>query len=377
MEKENIYKEIEALIIGFLTNSLNENDLHRLNNWLEEDVANLEKFNQIRSAWILAGYNDGKKKFHHRSFNKIRPLLEKRNIKKRFLVSLGYAASLIICFVIGSVVAMLWFNHSGDNQVNYTNQMVASTVIYVPLGSQSNITLPDGTKVWLNAGSTINYQSDFGINDREIFLTGEAFFDVIGDSLKPFKVHTSGITVNALGTRFNVKAYPEDEDIAATLEKGLIDVLIKSPYSDKIKSVRLKPQEQLIVQKVQPAPVVIPIQDTVTDEPAIPEIKDIHIYENVKTELSTSWKDNKWIIDDLPLSAFTNDLERRYNLVITFESEELKNYKFTGIIEEETAEQIFNAMTIAAPIQYTLNKNHVVLSINKKNKDKFQIQDGY
>jgi len=100
-------------------------------------------------------------------------------------------------------------------------------------------------------------------------------------------------------------------------------------------------------------------------------VEEVIIRSNVKTELSTSWKDERWIIDNQHLNLFVADLERRYNLDIIFASDELKEYKFTGTIENQTAEQIFKAISLAAPVNYKFDKNKVVLSLNEIDKNKF------
>jgi len=92
---------------------------------------------------------------------------------------------------------------------------------------------------------------------------------------------------------------------------------------------------------------------------------------NVQTELATSWKDAQWIIADMSLELLATDMERRYNLNIRFDSDELKRYKFTGIFENETVEQILTALSMAAPVNYQMNKNNVTLILNKTAKEKF------
>ncbi len=284
---------------------------------------------------------------------------------------LWYAAALLVCFSVGFVIS----NAVSRSKPIQQAISATSTTIRVPLGSKSNVTLPDGSSVWVNAGSEISYPSDFGIEKREIQLTGEAYFNVQSDSLMPFNVHTPGMTVRALGTRFNVKAYPEDNIMTATLEEGIVDVIIKASSKGKIseQSVILKPKEQLVIQKVN-APK--PVMEQLHEDPTLTidserSVKEVIIKPNVKTELSTSWKDSKWIVSSEPLALFASNLERRYNVNIRFASEDLKEYNFSGTFEDETVEQILNALSLAAPVNYRLIKNNVVLSLNKKDKDKF------
>lgn len=95
--------------------------------------------------------------------------------------------------------------------------------INVPFGAEYNVILPDGTKTYLNAGSSLRYPDQFAEKKREVFLTGEGYFEVIADSLHPFIVHTANVSVRALGTSFNVKAYPDETWIKTTLEQGRVE----------------------------------------------------------------------------------------------------------------------------------------------------------
>ncbi len=380
MDDKITSSEIQELIVGFLNGSLSDNELNRLNDWLDQDRAHLDEFNRIRSAWVLGSHKTVKSNFNA----SVSWLRLKREIEKKtgisspavipvYLKPLRYAASLFICFALGAAVTAVVMR---DRSVEPA-ATESTTIITAPLGSKSNITLPDGSNVWLNAGSTITYSAEFDKENREINLTGEAFFDVKSDSLKPFHVHTSGMTVRAKGTRFNVKAYADDNTMAATLEEGRLDVVIRIPGKADLHPIVLKPKEQLIVQKSQSetgqmttergASSLLSKQTTPNSLP----IKEVTIRPNVKTELSTSWKDEKWIIDDEPLVLFVTDLERRYNLEIVFASNELKDYKFSGTIENQTAEQILTALSLAAPVNYKFDNNNVVLSLNQKDKEKF------
>ena len=378
---ENKHTDIESLIAGYFTNSLSENEMEELYSWLGEDLSHRKEFDRLCSSWIMAGYENGKKSFDtRRGWSTLEKNIKPRKIRRiKHFSPLWYAASLLICFALGSIVTMM----VPRSEPEQSARLATTTTVSAPLGAKSNITLPDGSSVWLNAGSLISYSSDFGLEKRDLQLTGEAFFDVKSDSLKPFNVHTSGITVKAYGTRFNVKAYPDDLTLSTTLEEGMVDVLIpiSSGGITSSKSVKLKPKEQLVIHKtsntiITETPTTNDTQETVqkmVQKIALPEslVKEVVIKSNVKTELASSWKDSKWIISDEPLALFAENLERRYNLRISFTSEELKEYNFSGTVENETVDQILFALSLAAPVNYKFDKNHVVLTLNQKDKEKF------
>jgi len=128
---------------------------------------------------------------------------------------LRIAALIIISLGVGSIIT--YFSLSGKNENsgygNLTHMVIA------PKGSNSVSILPDGTKVWLNAGTTLKYTNKFGIKSREVELVGEAYFKVATNPEKPFTVITSELKIRALGTAFNVKAYPDEKVITTTLEE--------------------------------------------------------------------------------------------------------------------------------------------------------------
>ena len=378
--------EIQALIAGFFSSSLCSDDLKRLNDWLAQDPSHIELFNRMRSAWILGHHQTGKKNFNADTGWQ---LLKQRikNIRKlrfaQWMTPMRYAASIALCISLTAAVTILARSRPVIEVVNRhvvegeESAVFANTTVQMPLGSKSKVTLPDGSTVWLNAGSTLTYPADFGMDARALQLIGEAFFDVKSDSLTPFLVQTVGMTVRAKGTRFNVKAYPDDEMLIATLEEGRLDVLFQASDKDRMQEVTLSPNQQFVVWKSQTENSQAEKTQTITADlqpSSIPkvEIKSRRVIPNVKTELATSWKDPQWIVADEPLHQFAAALERRYNLNIQFESDELKNYKITGTFENETVEQIIRMLSLAAPVDYQINKNQVTLSLNKAKKDKFQ-----
>jgi ferric-dicitrate binding protein FerR (iron transport regulator) len=278
---------------------------------------------------------------------------------------LKIAALWILLFSTGCLCT--WFI-TRKSTVEANNHI---TEIAAPLGAKSNITLPDGTKVWLNAGSKIVYNTSFDQKDRVVSLTGEAYFHLKTNPNKPFIVKTSDMMVRALGTRFNVKAYPDEKTITATLEEGKIDVQMNNSTEDQPKII-LKPNENIVFIK---GPIHKPAPDRTIEKPkadkAMVAEDKVELQQNVKTVLFTSWKEERWIIEGEPLSSLVPKLERRFNLKIIFASNDLKKYKFTGTIQNETVEQIMKALCFTAPLEFTIEKDTITLNLNQQLREKF------
>lgn len=385
MEKSDIQKsDIDLLIVSHLTGSITERDLMKLEEWITESNENRRCFNELKDSWILSGrMNRESLKQTEESWD----LLKNKLSHNRFRLGLGVgsgsrekvnfnkylklAASWLLIFGLGSFITW-WI--SGRSKETIIAQATRIIEISTPLGARSMIKMPDSTIIWLNAGTTISYSQDYGQQTRTLNLNGEAYFKVAKDSMHTFIVNTEGITVRALGTRFNVKAYREEKTISATLEEGKIDVRVIS-MTDKNERVLLKPKDKLIYHKETQATekYIESPEDKGShegDRPVKP--KDINLLSNVRTELYTSWKDPRWIIYREPLNTLAPMLERRFNQKIIFDDEQLKKYKFTGIIENETVDQIFSALKLTAPLDYEINKDTIRLILDINSKEAFK-----
>ncbi len=182
---------------------------------------------------------------------------------------------------------------------------IAYHALHVPKGRTFTLLLADGTRVWLNSETTLTYPAACSDNHRELFLAGEALFDVVPGSQGSFRVKTDAYTVVVSGTRFNVKAYPDEDFVATTLVSGAVSI------PDETGETRtIKPGEQYRFSRPDSA---------------------IRI-EQVETDLFTSWIDGKLRMQRTPLNDITIQLKRQYNVDFAFETEALKQETFTGII---------------------------------------------
>jgi transmembrane sensor len=275
---------------------------------------------------------------------------------------LRYAAIFILFFGTGAIVSWLMVSHQYSQIVN--NNLVHE--VFAPKGSKSIAFLPDGTKVWLNAGTKISYTSTYGISDRNVTLEGEAYFKVKTNPKKPFTVITSELKIRAYGTAFNVKAYPDEKLITTTLEEGKIKIFGKGI------DIALKPKQNISYERRVFTPEVTEttsiskrVDISQTEKGIQPHVATLS---NINTKLYTSWKDDRWIIESEGLSNIAVLLERKFNVSVHVESEELLKYKFRGTFTNETLEQILNVFRFTAPIKYTIEKGIVTIDMDKNRK---------
>ncbi len=367
-ENKTISVELKNLIVKYLTNEIQEEELSVLYDWLNENDNHREIFNKIRTVWLTSGKktlqeNTDRYKAWDRFWNKHSNRLKSGIFFFKYRKHIAIAASWLIFMFVGSMVPLdNWFVSR-----NPTLSNISLTEIVAPLGAKCKVTLPDKTIVWLNAGSKISYDKSFNLKERLVQLEGEAYFSVAENKTCPFEVKTSDILITALGTKFNVKAYPEEETITATLEEGKINV-VPIHAKKSTEPIILKPNENIVYYKhdnslkLDNADGQYPKGDKNVKNIAVPS--KIKIASDVNTELYTSWKEERWIFLGEPLPSLASKLERRFNMHIVFADDQLKDYKFSGSIENETVEQILQALRLTAPLKFKIVKNTIILSVD-------------
>jgi transmembrane sensor len=232
------------------------------------------------------------------------------------------------------------------------------------LGSKSKVELPDGSVVWLNAGSKLTYDKNFGQDIREVSLSGEGFFDVTKMKEKPFVIHTSSIDIKVLGTVFNVKAYPQDKRTETSLIRGRVEVRIKSRPNDN--PIILTPNEKLIVEnnavvETKKKEIKKVVEDTadINSMNTIMSIDKLK-YNNIDSSLAeTSWINNKLIFRDESFEDLAVQMERWYDVSIEIKDPVLRQKKLNGTFETETIDVALGEikeMGISFKYEHTGNK---------------------
>ncbi|SHJ40817.1 FecR family protein [Tangfeifania diversioriginum] len=236
------------------------------------------------------------------------------------------AAIFILLVGIGGV----WFYLQHDAKT----AMIEISAAY---GETKQVTLPDQTEVWLNAGSSLKYPSEFSQKVRSVHLTGEAFFSVTKNQSKPFVVETKSLAVKVLGTKFNLKAYPDEHQTVATLQEGKIEV-----QTAKNQKQQMEPNEQLVYNSETSALKVVKIN-----------VEDI-----------PDWKNGNLIFSEATLGEILQTLERRFNISIdTDKSIDLSTERYTIKFDrKETPEQILQVLAdMSGDFSYSSKSGQIIL----------------
>lgn len=285
------------------------------------------------------------------------------NRQKSRIIKLIAASTVAASMLYGAFV-FLQPTKPSSQTVEQANKPENINEVSTRFGSKSKVQLPDGSTVWLNAGSTLLYKKDFGVNTREVEISGEGFFDVTKDASKPFIIKTTSFDIKVLGTVFNVKAYPDDETAETSLLEGQIEIIIKNRPNDKI---MLAPKEKLVVENnIQKIENQHNKDVSSKWEPlvAITKLKYSQLDSSV-TEVQ--WKDNILAFDDEKLEEIAMKMERWFDVDIAINDAALRQKRLTGKFENESIEQALEALAYTSTDMFTFKKNGKQIIIYKPN----------
>lgn len=367
--KEHIPEYYNDLIVSYFSSKVSEEEKAGLMQWLEKDKAHKKYFDEYHELWLAgkldwAGNNfnahDGFSRFKKRVEDAEEENEERAGLYRQISLSLyKIAAIALIAFITG---VLAWaFMHKENSAI------IAKQDITVPAGSKTRVTLPDGTIVWLNAASKLTYGSDYNQTNREVKLTGEGYFKVAKNARKPFIVNTSSITVQALGTEFNVKSYPEEGIIETTLVEGSVSVN-KISGESSAKQVILKPNEKLTFIKKTGKLFVASdslVADNTSKAPVAREEvprKEQMIVRTIDPIPYVAWKEDKLIFTGERFEEIKPRLERWYDVSIQVNDPEILTYRFKGSFEKESLEQALEALKLASHFNYKVKKNLIIIS---------------
>ncbi|MDR6806803.1 ferric-dicitrate binding protein FerR (iron transport regulator) [Dyadobacter sp. BE34] len=212
-------------------------------------------------------------------------------------------------------------------------------LVTAPLGKTVRVNLPDGSHIWLNAGSALSYPVAFKGKTREVVLReGQAFFDIAHDKAKPFIVHAKTLDITVLGTSFDVKAYKNDPDIKVTVKTGKVGVQVRDNPG-------------------QPALMLLPAEQAVVPE----KTQKIQVNEISKPAIAP-WKDNRMVFEDELLVEVLHALERKYNQHIVIEKPGLSAEKISLTLDDQPMNDVLKVLGFSKNFNYSqLNDSTIVI----------------
>jgi transmembrane sensor len=231
-------------------------------------------------------------------------------------------------------------------------------------GNRTKIVLPDGSQVWLNAGSNLDYNNaDFNKHLREVSLNGEAYFDVTKNADKPFIIHTKKMDIKVIGTAFNIRSYGDEKIAEASLIRGSIEVTLKDRKDQKI---ILKPNEKISIANEEPQEIALKTGQKVAvknNSKPVPQIlvtdlKPNPVY-NIIPEIA--WTQNKLYFEDESLEDIGPLIERWFGKEVVIEKESLRKVRYTGNFENETMEEVLSYLKLSKPFNFRMENDTIVI----------------
>ena len=266
----------------------------------------------------------------------------------------------ILTFIVLTAGAIYLFTKKSEAK---TPAQEGISSIVTKNGNRTKVVLPDGSQVWLNAGSNLDYNnSTFNKELREVSLNGEAYFDVTKDPEKPFIIHTKKMDIKVLGTVFNIRSYSDEKIAEAALIKGSIEVTLKDRKDQKI---ILKPNEKISISNEEPKTEKKPerVTSVKADPVRIPqfEVNDLKPNPTYNIIGEIAWTQNKLFFEDETFESIGLRMERWFGKKVTIANESLKNVHYTGNYENETLEEVLLSLKLSKTFNFRIGNDNVVI----------------
>lgn len=327
-------EEFSFLVTRKFSGEASEEELRQLDRLIASEKEFAARYNYMLQYWNI--HENGNEADVESSLNKLLARIEtpvvaiQKRRSSRYWIA---AASVLVA--LASAAAVFFFN--GDKR---TGDKVDTAFVEKnnSKGTKSVLELSDGTKIWLNADSRLQYPQVFKGNTREVKLNGEAFFDVAKNAAKPFVIHLSNGTVRVLGTSFNIRAYDDENKVETSVATGKVAFIPR--YQD--------PQKK---------------QDTLFITPDR-KLKYIYAAEELVIRPSSAiedkaWTEGKLIFKSMSWEEIALELERNFGKTIVFDDDELKKYRLTGSFQNNSLEQILYYLAKTADFDYEIHDQDV------------------
>ena len=338
-------KDIDSKILKVLNGMASEEDRNFVEQWIQVSKANEFQYQKLKLIWEgttqdsrLIGHEEQKKKIWNAYSSEIRI---PRQLPCVPLYRRAWFRVAVVLLIILFPIYSLYFQ-DGETALEETPELRMITKSN-PTGQKSLIQLPDGSKVWLNSESSISYQEHFSESIRSIHLEGEAYFDVVRDSLRPFVVDFESLSVSVLGTEFNISAFEADKDLRVTLVDGSVKVSNLSLNDSLI----LSPGTGLVFSKNNNRYNEFSKKDN-------PEL----------FHRTTEWRNGKLIFDGRNFEEFIREIKRWYGVQVHVQGNPSKGWNIRASFENELLTNVMDAVSYNKGFSYKLKDKELTIMFN-------------
>jgi len=294
-EQKSIF---DRLLMGYFSSTLSKEEEELFVRIVKSDPSLQKEFDEYSKLYAVSHIPTLEKE-KAANYLLIKSQLPRKTIRKKIALFLKVASVLLL--LVTTATTIYYINK------DIATQKIPETIteVSVPLGSQTQVVLPDGSKVMLNSGSILRYNNKFGKENRNLFFKGEGFFEIVKKEI-PLLVATEELDIKVHGTVFNVKAYPEDENIDVSLLEGKISIGTRGNQED----IALEPNERVVYNK---------------------KTKNITVFK-ADAQNSSLWTTGKLFVESNTIQEILRSVERKYNVKFRIESEQVKKETFSGTI---------------------------------------------
>lgn len=326
---------MENLIIKYLNEIATVQEKYLLFEWLKCSNDNKKKFREIQQIWLASENAEQKETKTAQAYNLLKESIEVCEQRKKIMFKLSLFKTIAAASVLLAIFSLGGFL-LGEYSTNPT-QLQSQVFNNVIMGRDSKgvVTLPDGTKVWLNSQSKLIYPEKFSEKARIVKLEGEGYFDVMKNPKVPFYVETDKMKVRVLGTQFDLKNYPNRTSMETTLLSGKVEVL----FNDLKTSVILEPNQKISINKT-------------TGKHAIEEF-------NAKYQIL--WANEQLVFSNERLSDILQSIGFWYGLKIIPEGKIDLNQRLSLTIRKESKEETLKLLSLIAPIKYEIGIEEIIV----------------
>lgn len=317
------------LVIGYLQGQLDKQELEEFYTWVNEDADHKRLYFEVKAVYDACAFSSREEDLEA-SWMRFLTKREKAKINKHtFRFQLGSYAAVALVAVLITSACFLFFT---DEPTGQLTRYVGGDGLEADV-----VELPDGTHVSLGSKTTFHYDAGYGKKNRTVYLEGEAYFEVTKKNDNPFIVKTKEQDIEALGTKFNVTAYPHDSLLTTTLLEGSV-LLTTAAVGHQ---VILIPNEQLIYNRNTHSSVV----------------------QKVDAKQYMSWTTGYYFFPEQSLEAILYRISHVYGVQFTIQSEKLKDRTFFGTFYRgQSIKDIMEIISLSIPIEYEINDHHVTIT---------------
>ena len=326
------FSEIENRLPGYFPGDISDEDRIAVDNWRNELPENELIFQENLKAWEAIPLLHEMEKFN--SFDALKKVNQRIGKKELRLVTIiqRIAAVLLI-----PLIGYTGFVLNENKKLKQTNVAIQYQTISSRQGMVTQFDLADGTKVWLNSGSSLQFPSGFTAKKRTVRLIGEAYFEVTKNEHQPFQVQTNDVNIEVLGTSFNVVSYKNESRSEVVLVEGKVKLLSTNSNDEDVIETMIPGQRSIYSQESK-------------------QIKN----ENVSVEKYIAWKNGDLIFQDDNMEEVVRRLSRWFNVEIVINDPEIKSYVYKAAFRNENLTQVLNLLKISAPIDYSVEGNKLL-----------------